>query len=512
MSVSLSRFVDTLIALSSTEDSNVLLSGVLDALIAATGAERGIVLEYRPRREWRVCGARNVHRQELGKTLSVLSSTVLERARRRRTPWHIPDIQLHPEWNSIDSLRSSGRRSMYLIPLHARARRVGVVVLDHRRPCAFDAVDRESVKGLVAVTAVALDRAFLIRDLREALAAAETKCAREAERAANGEAEFSRALKELADQDHPASADGLVGRSGSFSQFLNRLDRAAGVNYPVHLYGESGTGKELAAHSLHARSGRASGPFVVADCGALQESLLGSELFGHVKGAFTGAVSDRTGLIEAADGGTLFLDEVQNMNSSMQEALLRVLQEGEVRPVGGTVGRKVDVRWVSASNQRLPDLVEAGSFRADLLYRIHVIALNLPPLRNRLEDLPALVEHFLREIGAEVGRSFHLTPEAMARLSEYRWPGNIRELQNLLRSLAAFSDGAIRRDEVDALLPAESPGLSEEILSTDGYQRRVVEEFQGQFSDTDLARRLGVSRETLWRKRKLWGLPRPESS
>jgi transcriptional regulator with GAF, ATPase, and Fis domain len=510
MSVSLSRFVRTLDELSSTEDVDLILKGVLDSLISTTGAERGIVLEYRPRRAWRVCGARNVHRQELGKTLAVLSNTVLDRARLRRTPWHVPDIEAHPEWSDVDSLRSSGRRSMFLIPLHARDKRVGVVVLDHRRPHAFENPDEEAVKGLVAVAAVALDRAYLIRDLREALDASEAQCAREACRARVSEAELAQALEELADSDAPAPAGGLVGQSREFVQFLNRLDRAAGVDYPVHLYGESGTGKELAARSLHARSRRAGGPFVVADCGALQESLLGSELFGHVKGAFTGADTDRRGLFESADGGTLFLDEVQNMTPGMQESLLRVLQEGVVRPVGGSTGRAVDVRLISASNQSLPDLVEAGSFRADLLYRIRVIALVLPPLRRRIDDLPLLVDFFLGEIGSELGRAFSVSLDAMDRLSEHSWPGNVRELQNLLRSVAAFSDGLIRCGDVDEILPSTAPDLAEEFLSTDGYQRKVVEAYQRQMSDRDLALRLGVSRETLWRKRKLWGMPRPE--
>ncbi|HET9452046.1 MAG TPA: sigma 54-interacting transcriptional regulator [Aggregicoccus sp.] len=222
------------------------------------------------------------------------------------------------------------------------------------------------------------------------------------------------------------------------------LALAAPHRVAVLLQGETGTGKEVLARSLHALGGDASGPFVVQDCGALTETLLESELFGHVKGAFTGAVADHPGLFVLAHGGTLFLDEIENTTPNLQAKLLRVLETGDVRPVGGARARRVDVRVVAASNRDLAEEVKAGRFRADLFYRLNSFTLDLPPLRERPEDVLPLAEHFLALFNARLGRSARgLAPEAAAALQAHGWPGNVRELKNALERAVLLSQPAL---------------------------------------------------------------------
>ena len=219
------------------------------------------------------------------------------------------------------------------------------------------------------------------------------------------------------------------------------ITRAAASKATVLVRGESGTGKELAARALHEQSERAGGPFVAVSCAALSETLLESELFGHEKNAFTGAVAERKGRFELAHGGTLFLDEIGDIPAPVQVKLLRVLQQREFERVGGTKTIKVDVRIVAATNADLEKLVKEGKFREDLYYRLHVIQIPLPPLRQRTEDIPLLVEGFLKKFNAENGRHIaRIAPEAMQCLVSYPWPGNVRELENIIERSVVLSD------------------------------------------------------------------------
>jgi two-component system response regulator PilR (NtrC family) len=234
----------------------------------------------------------------------------------------------------------------------------------------------------------------------------------------------------------------LIGSSVAMQRVYELVAQVAETKTYVLIYGESGTGKELVARAVHEASDRRDRPFVAVNCGAIPENLLESELFGHVKGAFTGAVSNKDGLFETADGGTLFLDEIGELPQGLQVKLLRVLQEKTIRRVGGTSDRPVDVRIVAATNRRLEEEVEKGRFREDLYYRLNVIQIVLPPLRQRLEDVPLLVHHFVEKYARELGRPIEgASEQAMRHLLEYAYPGNVRELENVIERAVALSRG-----------------------------------------------------------------------
>lgn len=234
---------------------------------------------------------------------------------------------------------------------------------------------------------------------------------------------------------------GLIGRCPALLQIRAQAQKFADASVPVLVRGESGTGKDVLAKALHQVGPRKSRSFVSENCAAIPETLLESVLFGHKKGAFTGAVRDHDGHFVAADRGTLFLDEIGDMPLAMQAKLLRALQEGEVRPVGGTKVRKVDVRIIAATNQDLEAMVAKGSFREDLYYRLNVLQLELPPLRDRGEDILLLARHFLAAAAQGAGRELHLGAAAEQALMAARWPGNVRQLQNEMQRLAALADG-----------------------------------------------------------------------
>jgi len=234
----------------------------------------------------------------------------------------------------------------------------------------------------------------------------------------------------------------IVGRSTSMRGIFDSVRKVAETSSSVYIYGESGTGKELIARAIHRESPRRDGPFIKVNCSALAESLLESELFGHEKGAFTGAIRERKGRFELADGGTLFLDEISDIPPSVQVKLLRVLQEKEIERVGGEETIHVDVRIISATNRDLAPLVSKGAFREDLYYRLHIIPITVPPLRERKEDIAPLVHHFVRTISADIGKSVEgVSDEVMALLHRYDWPGNIRELENMIERAIVLCDG-----------------------------------------------------------------------
>ncbi len=309
----------------------------------------------------------------------------------------------------------------------------------------------------------------------------------------------------------------MVGESYVLRQLLEQVAMAAPTNGRVLIHGENGTGKELVARSIHMRSRRARGPFIEVNCAAIPEELIESELFGHMKGAFTGAVADRRGKFELADGGTLFLDEIADMSVKTQAKVLRALQEQIVEPVGGTASVKVDVRVIAATNKDLTVEIRAGRFREDLYFRLNVIPIFVPPLRNRENDIALLAEHFMGEFAREYGRRpKRLDPGAATGLRSYRWPGNVRELRNVIERLMimvpgetialsdlAFLDGG-------AVSAPEAPGTpplplhdARERFERD-YILRALAAQNGNISRT--AEVLDVERSNLYRKMRAFGI------
>jgi DNA-binding NtrC family response regulator len=303
----------------------------------------------------------------------------------------------------------------------------------------------------------------------------------------------------------------LVGASTPMMQIKDVIARVATTDSPVLIEGESGTGKDLAAAAIHRLSARNTGPFVPVNCPAVPPELLESEFFGHVRGAFSGAVADHVGFFRAASGGSLFLDEVAELPPPLQVKLLRVLEEREIRPVGSTKSYPVDVRIIAATNRPLDQAIRDGNLRQDLFYRLNVVRIVMPPLRERRSDIPALVAYFLRQLNDRFGREVHaLTPEALAGLTAYDFPGNVRELENLLeRAYALGARGEITPADLPALSPPppitvppdELPSLAQaerdlilRALSTHGNDKERA------------ARALGISRRTMYRRLKEYGL------
>ena len=310
----------------------------------------------------------------------------------------------------------------------------------------------------------------------------------------------------------------LLGGSQAMKRVVELITKVAPTDSTVLLLGESGTGKELMANTIHRLSNRRDMKFVAINCAALPETLLESEMFGHVKGAFTGADSDKRGLFEEADGGTIFLDEIGDMALVTQGKLLRVLQNGEIRPVGASISKRVNVRIVAATNRNLEESVAEKSFREDLYFRLNVVQIRIPPLRERMDALPRLIDYFLARYSAKYGREIsHIDDHARALLAHYPYPGNVRELESIVAHAVIMSeDGVIRaKDLPDYVTQGTRPSLAlpyhgeDDIPSIKDMEARLIrtalDRLEG--NQTEAAKKLGVSRSTLWRKMKEYGIP-----
>ena len=310
--------------------------------------------------------------------------------------------------------------------------------------------------------------------------------------------------------------DGMIGESPAMQAVFQNIQKVAPTTASVLILGESGTGKELVARAIHARSPRREAPFVAVNCAAIPENLVESELFGHVKGAYTGADQARAGLIQSADGGTLFLDEIAELPLPIQARLLRVLQDGELRRVGSEKTLHVDVRILAATNRNLQQMVDEENFRNDLFFRLQVVELQLPPLRERGEDLRLLAEHLLHKTCKRLNRPcMHLAEDTLAMLHDYHWPGNVRELENAIERAAILSDGEmVTAESLGIPLHPASTATPEEAngdLSLEDYFIQFITRHQGRMTETELAQQLGISRKTLWQKRQRLGIPRQKT-
>ena len=328
----------------------------------------------------------------------------------------------------------------------------------------------------------------------------------------------NRALKLDIARAYPVA--GMVGNSSAMQEVFARVDKVAPTDATVLVVGESGTGKELVARALHERSGRSGAPMITMNCAAIPSNLVESDMFGHEKGAFTGAVGAQEGVIEAADGGTLFLDEIGELPLEAQSRLLRVLQDGEIRRVGAARTRRVDVRLVVATHRDLPKMVAESTFREDLYFRLRVVEIHLPPLRERDGDILELAEVLLAKSCERLHKALLiLDSDARAAMQAYSWPGNVRELEHAIERAVILCDGEHIGVELLALdgagnspvSPGEPPGgsISTTNLSLEAYFKAFVEEHQGEMNETQLAEGLGISRKALWERRQRLGMPKP---
>ncbi|MGV8843256.1 MAG: sigma-54-dependent transcriptional regulator [Pseudomonas sp.] len=330
--------------------------------------------------------------------------------------------------------------------------------------------------------------------------------------------------------DNSNGAIGIIGSCAAMQALYGKIRKVAPTDSNVLIQGESGTGKELVARALHNLSSRAKAPMISVNCAAIPESLIESELFGHEKGAFTGANAGRAGLVEAADGGSLFLDEIGELPIEAQARLLRVLQEGEIRRVGSTQSQKVNVRLIAATHRDLKSLAKVGQFREDLYYRLHVIALKLPALRERGADVSEIAQLFLTRQTTRMNRpDLRFSAEAERAIRQYSWPGNVRELENAIERAVILCEGQEICSELLGIdielqeqeqeqeqsrdfigLPAQQGTSQEpaEDLSLEDYFQHFVLEHQEHMTETELARKLGISRKCLWERRQRLGIPR----
>ncbi|MEQ9319293.1 MAG: sigma 54-interacting transcriptional regulator, partial [Polyangiaceae bacterium] len=497
-------------ALSERDELQTLLDRVVDVLLMWTGAERGLLLMPDEEGVLQPRSARNLARHDLRDEQLAMSSSLARRAMDSGEPVVAVDAMAELS-SSYDSVHALKLRSVLAVPLAARGEQLGCVYLDDRlRRGAFGDEQVSWARSVAPVAALAISDARMQVALKEAVDRAERASDRLEGLLAHKESELDVAQRQLAGKE-PVERWGIIGESDPIRRVLTLIDRVAKSDVPVLLRGESGSGKELVARAVHDASTRAAEPFVGENCGALPETLLESALFGHVKGAFTGADRPRVGLFEAADGGTLFLDEIGEMSLAMQTKLLRVLEDSEVRPVGSTSTKLVDVRILAATHRDLEEMVAEGTFREDLYYRLNVITIAIPPLRERPSDVPLLVRHLLDKHAPD--RSVDVTRDAMRELMRFPWPGNVRQLENEVRRALLMAEDVI---DVGHLSLADSEGSPEPrpdmVLDIrtriDQLETQLVKRAMERTGDnqTQAAKLLGVSRYGLHKMMKRLGL------
>jgi transcriptional regulator with GAF, ATPase, and Fis domain len=390
---------------------------------------------------------------------------------------------------------------------------MGAMYLDNpARKGAFGPGDLQFLQALTDQAAIA------IRNLRHAqeLAVLNKQLEQNLEKKS---AQLEQASRALADRATKHAYDEIIGESPQIREVLLLLDKVVDTEVPVLVQGESGTGKELVARAIHKFGRRQNGPFVPVNCGAITETLMESELFGHAKGAFTGAIGDKKGLFEAAHGGTIFLDEIGEMSVDMQKKLLRVLQERELRPVGGKGVIKIDVRVIAATNRNLRQMMHEGKFREDLYYRIAVINVDVPPLRDRKGDVPMLVDYFIKKAARDMGlKEKPVDADAFEALQAYAWPGNVRELDNEVKKALTLSEDRITIDDLSEQIQVDHPGEEPELVTAEPGMKlkeslektekalieKALEKTGG--NQTRAARDLGISRVWLRKKMEKYGL------
>ena len=458
-----------------------LIETILDAIIELTGADKGFLVLIDPDGTPQVRAARNVERKTIESGLAELSDSILRKVIESKKPLVVADALRDEEFNASSSVVNLKLLSVMCCPL----------------------LDRDQLRGLLYVGNNRLSNVFddTALDAMNVFAAQASLLLSQSERLEEIAAEKA----SLEDEIDSMRFGSIVGACDSMKDVFRRIRKVATTDIAVLITGETGTGKELIAREIHQNSRRANGPFVVINCGAIPENLLESELFGHVRGAFTGAVANRQGRFQAADGGTLFLDEIGEMPLALQVKLLRALQEHVVVRVGDTKPESVDIRVLTATNRHLDDEIKSGRFREDLFYRINVVNIHLPPLRERGEDLDIIAKYLLAKAIREHNVKVRgLSKSCLAAMRKYRWPGNIRQLDNRLKKgvvmaekpLLTAEDLDLRPEDLEEVLP-----LAE---AKERFQVRYINEVldRNGGNRTKTARELNVDARTIFRHLK----------
>ncbi len=460
-----------------------LLEKIMDIAVETVGAERGFILLNNGNGELSVRTARNISAENI-QDITDISNSVVRQVLQRSEAMISYDAQADEQLRNSESIILNRIQSVACVPLAIKQKPIGVIYLDSiQQRSGFTETSVPFLNAFANQAAIAIENAQLYETLRE-----ENRHLRK--QAAAGSA-FA----------------GIIGQSPKMKHVFDMMNSVLESDATVLILGESGTGKELVARALHYNGSRREKPFIALFCGSLPETLLESELFGHKKGAFTGAIADKKGLFEAAHGGTFFLDEIGDLSLNLQTQLLRVLQEGEIKRVGENQVRRVDVRIIAATNKNLAEAVKKGTFREDLYYRLNVINIEMPPLRQRARDIPLLAHHFLGKYAAKNHKEIlGFTPEALDRLTGYSWPGNVRELENTVeRAVVLAKDNYIT---ISDLRLQETGGelFLPQGMTLEEMERRLVEKTLDELDNniTHAAERLGVSRRWIHYKMKQW--------
>ncbi|GEM_PF-110311 len=507
------------------KDIEQVLEAIIDVTVDLSGAERGFVL-LPSSGGIDVVVARNMDREGIRKSRTKFSTSVARQVLESGELLALEDAIEADDFREQRSIVANRIRSVICLPLPGRDRTIGALYLDNRfKPGVFNDSVVEMLRAFAEQAALAVETNRLISGFRSSVDALQrskeevARLNRELQETVDSQRQML-TLKdeELEEQKVELAAQygvsNFVGRSAPMLRLFSIVSKVRNTTVPVLITGESGTGKELVARALHFGGVRRSARFVSINCAALPDALLESELFGYTKGAFTGASADKKGLFAAADHGTLFLDEVGDMSLTLQAKLLRVLQEGEVTPLGTSRPVKVDVRIVSATNRDLAAKVKDGTFRQDLFYRLDVVAVEVPPLRERRDDIPLLVEHFLGEFSKRNAlQRPRLHPSAMQVLMEYEWPGNVRELQSVVQTAAVFAENGVlglealrTKPEVFAkaanVFGASQMTLMDLPLDLRELERMAVEAamVRAKGNKAQAAKLLGISRRALYNK------------
>lgn len=466
-------------------DTSALLDAVMDIAMKTLEAERGFILLKTDQEtgDFREVTARNISRSAIS-SIRELSSSVVNQVLQSGAPVLTMDAQTDQRFAGAESVVFHRIRSVICTPLIFAKEVIGAIYMDSQSgEGKFDEESLQFIRAFSRQAAIAIENARLYENLQS---------------------ENKQLKKQMA---LSASFPEIVGRSPAIVKIFEIIRDVADSTASILIEGESGTGKELAARAIHSHSDRKEKPFIPIFCGSLAENILESELFGHKKGAFTGAVENKAGLFEEADGGTLFLDEIAEINKSIQTKLLRVLQEGEIKRVGENQIRKVDVRILSATNKDLLEEVKKGNFREDLYYRLNVINIKMPPLRERREDIPILADHFLKRFAERNKKNISgFSAEAMNYLMTYPWSGNIRELENTIERAVILAKG--KMIQVENLRLVEPQAQISEGKTLEEIEKSIVLSTleRNENNRTKTAEVLGVSRRWLQYRLKEWGV------